>query len=246
MSESLIIFSHEWVVTAALASLLAPPSPLPVTAVYDLTQLISLLREQPHTPVVLGLRPHEHVADLYRIKSLLASRVVMFVGRCFYWTDYTLPKWLGLRQYEFCTWDTMQDPFSRRMELRRFRQLSADRGVNNGGSPGITVQVNSVMAGSQVLDKANRWLYRKLSEAGLTGFEVWVLSLVTEGGKGNLPGRVRSLHKNNGLYKLGMTKHVINLHRGVKVRPELQIRLPLRAEENVPENTITLRQESGL
>lgn len=42
MSESLIIFSREWTVTAALALLLAPQPHRQVTAVYDLAQLTSL------------------------------------------------------------------------------------------------------------------------------------------------------------------------------------------------------------
>ncbi|EAX1587309.1 hypothetical protein AB546_27310, partial [Salmonella enterica] len=46
--------------------------------------------------------------------------------RCFYWTDYNLPEWLALERYGFCTWDAMQDPFSRRMELRRFSRLCVD------------------------------------------------------------------------------------------------------------------------
>ncbi|ECY4646986.1 hypothetical protein ACCN59_004764 [Salmonella enterica subsp. enterica] len=232
MSESLIIFSREWTVTAALASLLAPQPHRQVTAVYDLAQLTSLLRRQPCTPVVLGLRPHEHVADLYRLKSLLGSRMVVFVGRCFYWTDYSLPEWLGLGRYRFCSWDTMQDPFSRRMELRHTRQLPADTQEGDSDTKNVRKIVSDppVITEIQILERANRWLYRQLSATGLTGYEVRVLSLMAEGRNGNLPSRTRSLHKNNGLNKLGMTKHVMNLYRGVKVRPALQVRLPLPAE----------------
>lgn len=250
MNDSLIIFSREWAVTAALAAYLAPVYTRPVTAVYDQAQLTGLLHEQPHTPVVLGLRPHEHVANLYRLQPLLAGRAVLFVGRCFYWTDYKLPEWLGLAQYGFCSWDTIQDPFSRRMEVRRFRQFSADMQEDDrsGGkirrpAPGV-----SAMTTVQILERANRWLYRELSVVGLTGYEVCVLSLMAEGQSGNLPSRTRSLHKNNGLYKLGMTKHLINLYRGVKVRPVLQSALSLQTEECDTSGTTTplpFRQEAG-
>lgn len=250
MNESPIIFCREWAVTVALTSYLAPAYSRPVTAVYGMSQLVCLLGEHPHTPVVLGLRPHEHVADLYRLQPLLAGRAVLFIGRCFYWTDYSLPEWLGLRQYGFCSWDTMQKPFSRRMELRRFRQFSADmhehdrpEGKNRQPLPAF-----SAITAMNILKRANRWLYRELSAVGLTGYEVRVLSLMTEGMSGNLPSRTRSLHKNNGLYKLGMTKHIMNLYRGVKVRPELQTGLPLQAEESGTygtANILPFRQEAG-
>lgn len=176
--------------------------------------------------MVLGLSPHQHVADLYRLEPLLAGRAVLFVSRCFYWTDYSLSKWLELGLYGFCSWDAMQDPFSRRMELRRFRSLCVDRKEENG-VPNVELSVQNVlfMTQMQILQKFNRWLYRELPAVGLTGYEIKLLGLMTEGHKGHLSARSRSLHKNNGLYKLGMTKHVM-CHRGVKVRTELQIGLP--------------------
>ncbi|ECW7869111.1 hypothetical protein F3550_09385 [Salmonella enterica subsp. enterica] len=233
MNESLIIFSREWAVTGALKALLAPASTCSVTVVYGLAQLTGLLRAFPQTPVILGLRPHECVADLYRLQPLLAGRAVLFVGRCFYWTDYKLPEWLGLEQYGFGSWETMQNPFSLRMAIRRLRQLAADTPEDDSlqekaQEPAPAV---SAMAGMQILVRANRWLYRKLSVAGLTRYEIRVLLLMSDGRKGNLQSRTRSLHKNNGLYKLGMTKHVMNLYRGVKVRPSLQTGLPLISED---------------
>ncbi|EAV2673023.1 hypothetical protein EZL14_22385 [Salmonella enterica] len=224
MSESLVIFSREWAVTSALTAYLAPLFFRPVTAVYNFAQLNHLLREKPRTPVVLGLSPHEHVTDLYRLQPLLAGRAVLFVSRSFYWTDYSLPEWLGLEQYGFCSWDTLHNPFSRRREMRRFRQSAADMQGDGRATESVRWQAPaaSVITGMQILEKANRWLYRELSAAGLNGFEVRVLSLVSEGLKGSLSSRTRSLYKNNGLLKLGMTKHVLNLYRGVKVRPELQ------------------------
>ncbi|EAU2710382.1 hypothetical protein OE847_003828 [Salmonella enterica] len=234
MSESLIIFSREWVVTAALTANVAPSYSSPATEVYSLSQLARALQEQPHTPVILGLRPHEHVAELYRLQPLLADRPVLFVGRCFYWTDYNLPEWLGLELYGFCTWDIMHDPFSRRMDLRRFRQFAADTPENDSAAENISwpAPVASAMTEIQILEKANRWLYRELSASGLTRYEVRILSLLAGGRKGRLPCRTRSLHKNNGLYKIGMTKRLMDLYRGVKVRPELQVGLPLQNEEN--------------
>lgn len=251
MNESPVIFCREWAVTVALTAYLAPAYSRPVTAVYGVSQLVCLLEEHPHTPVVLGLRPHEHVADLYRLQPLLAGRAVLFVGRCFYWTDYSLAEWLGLEQYEFCSWDTIQDPFSRRMELRRFRQQQpAGENDDNVAVPGADIFISSLsaMTEKQILERANRWLYRELSACGLTGNEIRVLSLMAEGGKGDMPSRVRSLYKNNGLYRLGMTKHLMNLYRGVKIRPELQTGLPLQAEESGTSGTANIlpfRQEAG-
>ncbi|ECL5205232.1 hypothetical protein FTP61_22080 [Salmonella enterica] len=207
MNESLIIFSREWAVTAALAAYLAPAYSRPVTPVYGLVQLARLLREQPRTPVALGLRPHEHVAE----------------------------------RYGFCTWDAMQHPFSRRMELRRFRQFAADT-PDNVSWP---TPVASAMTEIQILERANRWLYRELSASGLTRYEVRILSLLAGGRKGRLSCQTRSLHKNKGLYKLGMTKRLMDLYRGVKVRPELQAGLPQQAEESVTEHDGLLRQEAG-
>ncbi|EGP1138057.1 hypothetical protein IV596_004560 [Salmonella enterica] len=240
-NKTLVIFSREWAVTVALASYLTPVYSFRVTDVYCQESLLSALQTHPGAPVVLGLRPHEHVAELYRLQPLLAGRAVMFVGRNFYWTDYNLPEWLGLEEYGFCTWDTMQDPFSRRMALRRFRQFSADaqKAVNGVRSGRI-----SAIAERQILEKANRWLYRELSVSGLTGYEIKVLSLMTEGHQGNLPARTRSLHKNNGLNKLGMSKHLMDLYRGVKVRAALQASLPSLAED-VPGDAGWHRQGAG-
>lgn len=247
MNESLIIFSRAWAVTAALAVLLAPAYSRPVTPVYGLTQLARLLREQPRTPVALGLRPHEHVAELYRLQPLLADRPVLFVGRCFYWTDYNLPEWLGMARYGFCTWDAMQHPFSRRMELRRFGRFAADTLEDDSAAENImwSAPMITAMTEMQILEMANRWLYRELSASGLTRYEVRILSLLAGGRKGGLSCQTRSLHKNKGLYKLGMTKRLMDLYRGVKVRPELQAGLPQQAKESVTEHDGPLRQEAG-
>ncbi|EAB1678704.1 hypothetical protein LVC43_001535 [Salmonella enterica] len=241
MNETLIIFSREWAVTAALAAYLAPAYSRPAAVVHGLAQLVRVLEEQPFAPVVLGLRPHEHVSGLYRLQPLLSDRAVLFVGRCFYWTDYNLPEWLGMERYGFCTWDAMQHPFSRRMELRRFRQFAADT-PDNVSWP---TPVASAMTEIQILERANRWLYRELSASGLTRYEVRILSLLAGGRKGRLSCQTRSLHKNKGLYKLGMTKRLMDLYRGVKVRPELQAGLPQQAEESVTEHDGLLRQEAG-
>lgn len=146
MNESLIIFSREWAVTAALTAYLSPVYSRSVRAVYGLAKLTSLLQTHPRTPLVLGLRPHEHVAELYRLQPLLAGRAVLFVGRRFYWTDYNLPEWLGLEQYGFCSWDTMGDPFSRRMEIRRFRQFATDMQEDDCGGGECKVVSSGVLS----------------------------------------------------------------------------------------------------
>ncbi|EDV4071928.1 hypothetical protein NB12_003900 [Salmonella enterica subsp. enterica serovar Pomona] len=231
MSESVIIFSREWLMTTALTALLTPAYVLSARPVYGPEQLVRTLREHPRTPLVLGLCLHEHVADLYRLQPLLTRRAVLFVSRRFYWTDYKLPEWLGLEQYGFCSWDTMLDPFSRQMKLRRLWGLSADGNDDNV----VPLSIFSSVTEIQLQERVNRWLHRELSVAGLTEYEIQVLSLMTEGHRGDLPPQVRSVHKNNGLNKLGMTKHVMNLYRGVKVRPELQAGLLSGAGESVTE-----------
>lgn len=245
MSDSLILFCREWALTSALSVMLAPVYSGRVTVVYNLAQLVSALQERPHTPVMLGLRPHEHVVELYQLQPLLVDRPVLFVARCFYWTDYNLPEWLRLECYGFCTWDTLRDPFSRRMELRRFREQGSDHN-NTGDRVQVTdISVNTVLTGALILERVNRWLYRELSATGLTGYEVRVLALMAEGRKGCLPSRARSLHKNNALLKLGMTKHLTDLYRGIKVRPELQAGLPSLPETGVTENSRRLSRGAG-
>ncbi|QMN53897.1 filamentous hemagglutinin N-terminal domain-containing protein [Citrobacter freundii] len=198
-----------------------------------LNTVTQALREHPGSPVILGLRPHEHVTDLYRLQPLLAGRAVMFVARCFYWTDFSLPEWLCLERYGFCTWDVLQEPFSRRRALRRFRKRCDDCAREEVLNAAPAIPYLPVMTKVQVIERVNKWLYRELSAVGLTGYEVRVLSLMAEGRKGNMSSGVRSLHKNNGLRKLGMTKHLMDLYRGVKVRAQLQGSL---ADEYITEN----------
>ncbi|HBB6657808.1 TPA: hypothetical protein G8Z02_004580 [Salmonella enterica] len=211
---------------AALLSQLHFPA---VSQVYDLEQLAMALKEAPRTPLVLGLRPHEHVVNLYRLRSLLTGRPVLFVGRCFYWTDHNLPEWLGLTQYGFGSWDAMQERSFRQMAVGRFRQFSG------GDEKSVEASLPDNMTDMQIFEQANQWLFRKQVMAGLSWNEIRVLSLAAMGQKSRLPTGLRSQHKNNGLHKLGMTKHVMNLYRGVKVRPELQACLPSVAGEGVAE-----------
>lgn len=241
MNESPIVFCREWAVTAALVSYLTPAYSCQINEVYSQESLRGALQKLPLAPVVLGMCPHEHVLDLYRLQPLLAGRPILFVGRHFYWTDYKLPEWLGLDDCGFGTWDTMQEPFSRRMELRFFRQTRVD--TQKMGNV-VRKGQESAMTDMQILENANRWLYRELSVSGLTGYEVRVLSLLSDGHKGNLPARARSLHKNNGLNKLGMSKLLMNLYRGVKVRAALQTCLPSQVEDG-QENCKQLRQGTG-
>ncbi|HHZ8254962.1 TPA: hypothetical protein ACWMDS_004658 [Escherichia coli] len=225
MNKSLIIFSREWTVTAALAALLLPSCSNAVTAVYSLTELEDTLREQPGTPVVLGLRPHEHVADLYRLRPLLAGRAIMFVGRCFFWTDYSLPEWLRLGPCRFCTWDAMQGPISRWTELKRFFRLPAACQEGHPDPETAWSQELPQTDEEKILDVVNHWLYLRLSEAGLTRSEIRVLVLLSEGRNRSMPPRLLSVHKKNGLSKLGMSLRLMNLFRGLKVRAELQSEL---------------------
>lgn len=244
MSEPLIICCKEWVVTVALASLLKSSA---VQAIYSRKQLVSVLQEYPEAPVILGLSPHEYVVDLYLLRPLLIGREGLFVARYFYWTDYKLSKWLGLERYSFCTWDMLHVPFLRMEELQCFRSLTTTNDSHDIAEigPNFLSPMPSSMTEVQILERANQWLSWKLAEAGLNVNEVRVLSLMTEGRRGEFACRARSLHKINGLYKLGMTKHVMSLYRGVKVRQELQVRMQPFAVEGITESIRPFRQEVG-
>lgn len=223
MSEPVLLFCRQWPVTMALTALLARAYTVPVIPVYNREQFVRELGEYPDSPVILGISPHEHVAFLYRLRSLLSGRPVLFVARRFWWTDYCLPAFAGIALCRFCTLDALSDARARRTEINLFKQLP---------SGGLTERAGMVseipdMTAEHILEKANFWLYKRMMETGLSGVESMVLLLLSESRRGNLSPRLLSLYKTGGLYKLGMTKHVINLHRGVKVRPELQVPLPL-------------------
>ncbi|EKK3320037.1 hypothetical protein PMI54_005430 [Salmonella enterica] len=220
MGEPVLIYSRQWPVTTALKTLLTGMFRAKVVPLYTKAELVCSLKNNPRSPLVLGLSPHEHVAELYCLKSLLSGRSVLFVARRFYWTDCRLPDFCGLMLYRCCTWDRLVDPCSRRMEMRYFRQLMTTNilATASDGPPVLTAE--------QILTEANRWLYRKMEEARLNGYERVILLLLAESRRGEFSARKLSHYKNSGLGKLGMSRHVSNLYRGVRVRPALQAYLP--------------------
>lgn len=244
MSKPMIICCKEWSVTVALAALLESST---IQAVYSRKQLIRVLQDNPGVPVVLGLNPHEHVVDLYQLKPLLMGREGVFIARCFYWTDYSLTKWLGLDRYSFCSWDTLQAPFSRLEKLQSFKRLTITEQCHYTAEMGTHALSPMPFPKTEVkvLEWANQWLSWKLAEAGLNANEIRVLSLMAEGRKVGLPCRVRSTHKVNGLYKLGMNKHVMNVYRGVRVRQELQSRWMTFGVEISTQSVSPYCQETG-
>ncbi|ELV9468979.1 hypothetical protein QNB54_003383 [Salmonella enterica] len=220
MGEPVLIYSRQWPVTTTLKTLLTGMFRATVVPLYTKAELVCSLKNNPRSPLVLGLSPHEHVAELYCLKSLLSGRSVVFVARRFYWTDCCLPDFCGLTLYRFCTWDRLVDPFARRMEMRYFRQLmTTDIPVTTSG-------YIPVLTAEQILASANQWLYSKMEESGLNGYERVILLLLSEHRKGEISARKLSHYKNSGLSKLGMSRHVSNLYRGVKIRPALQTHLP--------------------
>lgn len=217
MSEPVLVYCRQWPMTTALAALLAPEYCVPVIPLYTKADLVLCLQKNRYSPVVLGLSPHEHVAELYRLQPLLSGRSVLFVAYRFYWTDYRLPAFCGMQSYQCCTLDALCAPFTRRREIRRFRRLTkAD----------VPVSVMPVLATEQILSAANGWLYGQMKASGMSMYEYVILQLLSENQRGGFSSRVLSHYKNSGLSKLGMTRHVSNLFRGVKVRPILQARLP--------------------
>ncbi|EIF8919268.1 hypothetical protein V8G22_004581 [Salmonella enterica] len=219
MNEPVLVYSRQWPVTVALATLLTRIFSVRVIPLYSKGELVCHLNNNPRSPLVLGLCPHEHVVDLYCMQSLLSGRAVLFVARRFYWADCCLPGFCGLVLCRCCTWDSLATPSLWRMEMRHFRQLMTEEipVTTSGNSPELTAE--------QILTRANQWLYSQMEEAGLSGYERVVLLLLSEHRRGELSSRKLSHYKNSGLGKLGMSRHVSNLYRGVKVRPALQVRL---------------------
>ncbi|EBV8523412.1 hypothetical protein PMI54_004886 [Salmonella enterica] len=218
MNEPVLVYSQQWPVAAALEALLARGNGTPVIPLYTKADLVCHLKDNPRIPLVFVLSPHEHVVDLYCLQPLLSGRPVLFVARRFYWTDCRLPAFCGLESYRCCTWDNLTDSFSRRMEMRYFQLMTAD-------IPAVTSESAPVLTAEQIITRANQWLYREMENAGLSGYERMVLFLLSESRRSELSTRKLSYYKNSGLGKLGMSRHVINLYRGIKIRPVLQIRL---------------------
>ncbi|EMD3364786.1 hypothetical protein ACK85N_004660 [Salmonella enterica] len=218
MSEPVLVFCRLWPLTTALAALLAPGYLTGVMTLYTREALSEALRRYPYSPLILGLSPHEHVADLYRLQEWLCGRPVLFVSRKFYWTDYRLPEFFGIAPCRFCTWNSMGDATERQRVFRRFRKLTVD---------GVSARPKKAREQSVVklLDTVNEWLYDRMAERGMSRTERVMLLLLSENNRGELPSRVLSQYRVGGLRKLGMTKHICCLYRGVKVRMELQVGL---------------------
>lgn len=218
MNEPVLVYSRQWPVTAALTALLSRVFSVPVIPVYSLNQLVTALRENRNSPLVLGISPHEYVVALYGLYPLLSGRGILFVARRFYWTDYRLPEFFGMTQYRFCTWD---EPglASRREYFPWFRQLSAGENKTERG------EVGRFMTSGALLKTVNQWLYSRMEEWGLGLTGSMVLLQLAESRRGELNARERSIYRTGGLRKLGMTKHISCLYRGVQVRSELQMRL---------------------
>ncbi|EDV9210772.1 hypothetical protein RDB90_005661 [Salmonella enterica] len=189
-----------------------------MVTLYTREELSEALRWHSHSPLVLGLSPHEHVVDLYRLQEWLCGRPVMFVAREFYWTDYRLPGFFGMTQCRFCTWNGLRERTDRQRELRRFRKL------NTEGTKAVSRKERRLSAG-KLLDTVNEWLYDQMAERIMSRAERVMLLLLSDSRRGMLPSRVISQYRVGGLRKLGMTKHICCLYRGVKVRPELQVGL---------------------
>ncbi|EIP8948241.1 hypothetical protein LT792_004429 [Salmonella enterica] len=227
MNEPVLLFCQQWVVTEALASLLASLFTVPVIPVYGLEQLGCKLRRYRCSSVILGISPHEHVVPLYRLGPLLVGRPVLFVARHFWWTDYCLPEFVGVSPCRFCSLDMLADMRTRCTEIRKFKHLhQLFSSGDTAPAADCTVYGIPDMAPEYILEQANFWMHKRMTDAGLNGVEYMVLLLLAESRRTRMSSHLLSLYKIRGLYKLGMTGRVMNLYRGVKVRPELQVPFP--------------------
>ncbi|MEX9085535.1 hypothetical protein ACV2IU_14855 [Salmonella enterica subsp. enterica serovar Rubislaw] len=217
MSESVLVFCHQWPVTVTLDALLTPGYTDGVLLLHTRESLCRALRDYPCSPLVLGLSPHEHVVELYRLQEWLTGRPVLFVARHFYWADYRLPGFFGIAA-QFCTWSGLSDAATRHMVLQRFRRLAAED-IPNG------LKKERGLSPGKLLGMVNAWLYERMVERKLSLTERAILLLLADNQRVSLPARELSLYRVGGLRKLGMTKHIICLYRGVKIRPELQAEL---------------------
>ncbi|EAY4774401.1 hypothetical protein AAE115_001282 [Salmonella enterica] len=218
MNEPVLVYSRQWPVTAALTALLSRIFSVPVIPVYSRKQLVTALRENRNSPLVLGISPHEYVVALYGLYPLLFGRGILFVARRFYWTDYRLPEFFGMTPYRLCTWDELGRA-SWREYFHWFRRLSAGEYQAERG------EIGRFMTSDALLNTVNQWLYSRMEEWGLGLTGSMVLLLLAESRRGDLNVRELSVYRTGGLRKLGMTKHISCLYRGVQVRSELQMTL---------------------
>lgn len=231
MSDSVIIFSRQWPVTAAIAALTERGTPGPVISVFTQQALEAALADHPDNMVILGLNPHEHVRALHDLAPHLKGRRVLFVARMFYWTDRILPRFWGLEECSFCTLDDFHSPGLRRTTLRRTIPV-----IRNGKARREVHRVLLPSGPVKSLEQINLWLEQQKREAGLIGRERELLLMLAEGNRPEMEAQRISHFKKRGLEKLQMPLHVSSLYRGIILRPELQVSLP-QAEQD------TLREE---
>ncbi|EAV0891821.1 hypothetical protein OJ40_23405 [Salmonella enterica subsp. enterica] len=231
MNEPVLVYSRQWPVTAALTALLSRVFSVRVIPLYTKGELICHLNDNPRSSLVLGLSPHEYVVALYGLYPLLSGRGILFVARRFYWTDYRLPEFFGMTPYRFCTWDEL-GRVSWREYFHWFRRLSAGENQTGRG------EVGRFMTSGALLKTVNKWLYSRMEEWGLGLTGSVVLLLLAESRRVDLNVRELSMYRTGGLRKLGMTKHISCLYRGVQVRSELQMAL----QANEPGHTTAVSE----
>ncbi|MDJ6959614.1 hypothetical protein LD669_18155 [Salmonella enterica] len=218
MNEPVILFCRQWAITASLETLLSTEYMTHVIPVYSKEDLCHKLGEYRYSPVILGIKPHEHVVYLYHMKMLFSRRPVLFVARCFWWTDYQLPAFVGMTKFRFCTLDDLS------VGIKQLKHLPTMKLVGETVTNAISENYN--ITDAHIMKKANFWLYEQMAVSGLSQTESRVLLLLSGERRCKLSNRLLSFYKIRGLYKLGMTKNIINLYRGVRVRKELQAALP--------------------
>ncbi|EAA3660356.1 hypothetical protein QDX91_004526 [Salmonella enterica] len=228
MNEPVLIFGREWAVTIALASVLTPILNVSIIPAFDLDDLDHKLVEYRKSPIILGISPHEHVAPLYQLRKQLSGRCVLFVARRFWWADYCLPAFAGIEWCEFCTLDNLV--ISRDETVQNKSLIYSSWGDYANCFAADKVSVISDIPPEDILYRANLWLQKHMRLAGLSGVESMVLIRLSENAPIRMSPHRLSYYKLKGLSKLGMSKHVVNLYRGVKVRPELQ--MPFLSADN--------------
>ncbi|EFM2336853.1 TPA: hypothetical protein JLI26_004804 [Escherichia coli] len=227
MSDSVIVFSRQWAVTAAVAALTERVCSGPVLPVFTQQALETVLAAHPDNGVILGLNPHEHVRALHDLAPHLRGRRVLFVARMFYWTDRILPRFWGLEDCSFCTLDDFHSPGLRRTTLRRIIPV-----IRNGKARREALRVLLPSGPVKSLEQINLWLEQQKRDVGLIGRERELLLMLAEGNRSEeMEAQRISYFKKRGLEKLQMPLHVSSLYRGIMLRPELQVSLP-QAEQD--------------
>ncbi|HAO0324327.1 TPA: hypothetical protein IGZ64_004212 [Escherichia coli] len=224
MNDSVIVFSCQWPVTAAVAALTEPACSGPVIPVYTQQALETALQKHRKSVVILGLNPHEYVCALHHLHSLLKGRRLLFISRKLYWTDHVLPYFWGLDSCQFCSLDDFYAPYRRRAILKQV--MSVNRKRQAGRESDNIILGGAPVKGRISLAKINIWLERQQRDTGLIGREISVLQTLVDGKRPEMDAQRISHFKKRGLEKLQMSLHVMNLYRGIQLRAELQASLP--------------------